>query len=120
MSILKFQDRLDDIVSGLFPEYRNWEGDLIDLSDGHKDHICYHFLICMPSWWDDCFPPCVVNREDFLHELYLNSGSQSISAIIRDDIYLALEHTLRDLVQESFKRVHNIQPEPFAGYERGE
>jgi len=27
---------------------------------------------------------------------------------------------LRDMVQESYDRVHNIQPEPFAGYERGQ
>jgi hypothetical protein len=27
---------------------------------------------------------------------------------------------LREMVQESFDRMHNIQPEPFAGYARGE
>jgi hypothetical protein len=74
----------------------------------------------MKTWWDDILPPVLINPEDFIHELYTNSASQSISAVIRDDIYLNLESTLRDAVQDSYDRVNQTQPEPFAGYERGQ
>jgi len=120
MSLINFEAVLDQMVDELHPEYRNWDGDVMELNDTHKDSICYHFLLNMKTWWDDILPPVLINPEDFLHELYTNSASQSISAVIRDDIYLSLELTLRDLVQDSYDRVNQTKPEPFAGYDRGQ
>lgn len=114
------EDQIDEIVRGITPEYRSWEGDIIELTDKHKDTFCYYFLVNMPSWWDDYLPPVIVNQAKFLEELYWNSMQTQISCILRDDIYLSLENTLRELVQESYDRVYNVESEPFAGYERGQ
>lgn len=114
------EDKFDEMVAGLESEYISWDGDIIDLTDTHKDAFCYYFLLNMPSWWDDYFPPVVINQAEFLDELYWNSMQTQISCILRGDIYLSLETTLRELVQESYDRVYDVQPEPFAGYERGE
>jgi hypothetical protein len=113
---VKFQE----IVLGLEPEYRTWEGDLIDLNDTHKDAFCYYFLLNMPSWWDDYLPPVTINQAEFLDELYWNSMQTQISCMLREDIYLSLESTLRELVQEAYDVAYNIQPEEFAGYARGQ
>lgn len=120
MSLVKFEAVLDQIVDDLHSEYRNWDGDVMLLTDTHKDIICYHFLLNMKTWWDDVLPPVIVNQAEFLEELYWNSMKTQISCILRGDIYLSLESTLRDLVQDSYDRVNQIKPEPFAGYERGQ
>lgn len=114
------EEKFQEIVVGLEPEYRSWEGDLIDLTDTHKDAFCYYFLLNMPSWWDDCLPPVTINQAEFLDELYWNSMQTQISCILRGDIYLYLESTLRELVQEAYDVAYNVQPEEFAGYARGQ
>jgi hypothetical protein len=120
MSILKFQDRLDDMVVAYAHETHQWSGDIIDCCDYAKDRFCYQFLLHAESWWDDILPPIIINQTEFIGKLYDNSDESMLSNMIRGDIYLYLEDRLRDMVQESYDRVHNIQPEPFAGYERGQ
>ena len=45
MSLINFEAVLDQMVDELHPEYRNWDGDVMELNDTHKDSICYHFLL---------------------------------------------------------------------------
>ena len=52
--------------------------------------------------------------------LYNGSNDERLSGVLRYDIYLAIEPTLRDIVQEVYDEVHNTPVEPFAGYERGQ
>ena len=120
MSILKFQDRLDDMVSSYANVNDGWDGDVIDCNDYVKDRLCFQFLLHAESWWDDILPPIIINQTKFIAKLYDKSDESMLSNMIRGDIYLYLEDRLRDMVQESYDRVHNIQPEPFAGYERGQ
>ena len=74
----------------------------------------------MPSWLDDVLPPCISHQKDFLDCLYNDIESDMCSQVLKSAIYLHLEQTLRVLVQEVFDEINNVQPEPFAGYERGE
>jgi len=118
MMSLAYQD-LNLQVSNIQPDYKNWEGDLIELNGHDKDTLCYAFLLKMTSWWDDVLPPTVVNQQEFLDILY-NTNSNAVSHMLKDAIYLTLEPTLRDLVQEIYDELNHVQPEPFAGYERGQ
>jgi hypothetical protein len=74
----------------------------------------------MKSWWDDCLPAMSERQQTaLLDELYRGENSK-LSNMMKDEIYLTLEPTLRDLVQEIYNELNHVQPEPFAGYERGQ
>jgi hypothetical protein len=120
MTIQTVMQNLELLIANIQPSYRNWDGDLIDLTDYDKDSACYKFLLQMDSWLDDVLPPCISNQKDFLDCLYNDIESDMCSQVLKSSIYLHLEPLLRDLVQEAYYIVNNIQPEPFAGYERGE
>jgi len=120
MSIAKFEDCLDDMVVAYAHDTFQWSGDIIDCSDYAKDRFCYQFLLHAKSWWNDILPPIIIDEAEFIAKLYDESDNSVLSNIIKGDIYLYLESRLREMVQESFDRVHNIKPEPFAGYARGE
>ena len=119
-SLRAFKDWLSDTLPEYAPQYRYFTGNIIDYTDGHKDDICYNFLINFPTWWDDVLPPATSCRVGFLDELYSRSLGQNLSEIIRDDIYLSLESHLSEIVEEVYNDVFNIQPEEFAGYEVGQ
>ncbi len=119
-SLRAFKDWLSDTLPEYAPQYRHFTGELIDYTDAHKDDICYNFLINFPSWWDDVLPPSTVYRAGFIEELYSNSFNQSLSGMIRDDIYLALESHLSEIVEEVYNDVFNVEADEFAGYEVGQ
>tara|TARA_R110000803_G_scaffold174924_1_gene237488 strand:+ start:827 stop:1189 length:363 start_codon:yes stop_codon:yes gene_type:complete len=120
MTIETVKQNLELLVANIQKSYRNWDGDLIDLTDYDKDSACYKFLLQMDSWLDDVLPPCISNRKYFLDVLYMDIESDACSNLLKNAIYLHLEPTLRDLVQEAYYSVNNVQQEAFAGYERGE
>lgn len=115
-----FKIWLEDNLPRIVKDYRNFDGNVIVLSDEHKDELCYNFLLNFHSWWDDVLPPVTACRFGFLDELYSKSLGQNLSEIIRNDIYLYLELHLNDVVTEVYNEVFNVKPEPFAGYARGE
>lgn len=119
-SEVNFKTWLKDNLPRLVKDYRHFDGNIITMSDEHKDEICYNFLLNFKSWWDDVLPPCVTWPKHFLHSLYEETEDEDISLILRGDIYLSLEAHLTDVVNEVYQEVFNIKPEPFAGYERGE
>ena len=119
MSIELIKQNLKLQISNMQPRYTNWYGDLIGLLDYDKDTICYTFLRQMESWWDDMLPPVVINQAQFLDALY-HDRPYTVSTMLRNAIYLSLESSLRDLVQEIYDELNEVQPEPFAGYERGQ
>lgn len=119
-SLRAFKDWLSDTLPEYATQYRHFTGELIDYTDAHKDDICYNFLINFPTWWDDVLPPATAYRAQFLDNLYNHSLNQSLSGVIRDDIYLSLESHLSEIVEEVYNDVFNIEPEEFAGYGRGE
>ena len=120
MTIQTVRQNLELLVANIQPSYRSWDGDLIDLMDYDKDSACYKFLLQMDSWLDDVLPPCISNQKDFLDLLYNDIESDECSNLLKNSIYLHLEPTLRDLVQEAYYSVNNVQQEAFAGYARGE
>jgi len=120
MTILIVKQNLELLINNIQSSYKNWDGDLIDLTDYDKDSACYSFLLQMDSWLDDVLPPCIIDQKSFLDKLYHDLESDACSILLKNAIYLHLEPTLSDLVQEAYDCVNNIQPEPFAGYERGE
>ena len=117
---IDFKIWLEDNLPRIIKDYRHFDGNIIVMSDEHKDEICYNFLLNFESWWDDVLPPCLVNPKVFLRYLYEEMWCEDLSCILRGDIYLALELHLNDVVTEVYNEVFNIKPEPFAGYERGE
>ena len=119
-SLRAFKDWLSDTLPEYATQYRHFTGELIDYTDAHKDDICYNFLINFPTWWDDVLPPATAYRAQFLDNLYNHSLNQSLSGVIRDDIYLSLESHLSEIVEEVYNDAFNVQPEEFAGYGRGE
>ena len=119
MSIQSVQQNLELMVSNIQSSYKNWDGDLVDLTDYDKDSACYTFLGQMDSWLDDLLPPCIINQKEFMDKLYHELESDECSILLKNAIYLHLETTLRDLVQEAYYSVNNIQQEAFAGYARG-
>lgn len=121
MSISRFQQDATIIIAHVQNSFPKWEGDIIDLSDADKDAFCYHFLQHMETWWDDVVPVSSMNQEPIIHAIYAQREKDSrLATLIKGDIYLTLESTLRDIVQELFDVMENIQAEPFAGYGRGE
>lgn len=119
MSFELIKQNLKLQISNMQPRYKNWDGDLIDLNDYDKDTICYTFLRQKESWWDDMLPPVVINQAQFLDALY-HDTPDTISTMLKNAIYLSLELALRDLVQDIYDELNEVQPEPFAGYERGQ
>ena len=119
MSKELIKQNLELQISNMQPRYKNWDGDLIDLNDYDKDTICYTFLRQMESWWDDMLPPVVINQAQFLDALY-HDTRDTVSTMLKNAIYLSLELALRGLVQEIYDELNHVQPEPFAGYERGQ
>jgi hypothetical protein len=120
MPIQLAHKRIKFLVYNIQNSYRDWDGDLIDLEDYDKDAVCYTFLLNMESWWDDMLPPVVINQKEFLDSLYQNIEPDQTSVTLRNAIYLNLESTLREWVQEAYDELNNVQPEPFAGYGRGQ
>lgn len=120
MTIRAAEENLELLVSNIQSSYEDWDGDLIDLSDYHKDAACYSFLLEMDSWLDDLLPPCIIDQKSFLDKLYHDLESDACSILLKNAIYLHLEPTLSDLVQEAYDCVNNIPPVSFAGYARGE
>ncbi len=119
-SMKDFKDKLRYLLEEYRVEYRDFSCDIIDYTDAHKDEICYYFLMNMETWHDDILPLCVVDRFEFIRELYTNSMGQSISHYLREAIYLSLENTLRDIVEDIYYELYPAKPEPFPGYERGQ
>ena len=119
MSRELIKQNLELQINNIQLRYKNWDGDLIDLNDYDKDTICYTFLRQMESWWDDMLPPVVINQAQFLDALY-HGQPDTVSTMLRGAIYLSLELCLRDLVQEIYDELNEVEPEPFAGYERGQ
>ena len=118
-SEIGFKIWLEDNLPRMANDYRHFDGNIMAMSDEHKDEICYNFLLNFKSWWDDVLPACVRHRASFVRSLY-QTEDEDISLILRGDIYLSLESHLADFVDEAFWENFNIKPEPFAGYERGE
>ena len=121
MSLLGFKQEATVIIGYVVKIYPRWDGDLIDLGDDDKDAFCYHFLQNMESWWDDVLPAVCENQEAALHAIYAQSErEQRLATLLKNDIYLYVESTLRELIQELYDELNEVEPEPFAGYERGE
>ena len=98
-----------------------WGGDVIDLCDGKKDVLCYEWLRVHQSWLDDYLPVAItgtVHQNQYLNALYAQ-GNDRASLMLKDAIYLSLETTLRDRVEEYYLEEHT-EAEPFAGYEAGQ
>jgi hypothetical protein len=110
----------DNIANSIQSMDVKWDGDIIDLDCDWKDHFCYAFLNAMESWWDDILPHPILDRRQFLNLLYNDSDNEIVAGVLRDDIYLTLEPTLRELVQEVYDEVNNTPVEQFAGYNRGQ
>ena len=109
------------LIEDFNEEYKNWDGDIIDLSDEHKDLLCYEWLLAYPSWMDDYLPVCISgikSQIEFLDLLYAK-GTDEASQLLKGAIYLELESALRERVADLFCEEH-IEVEPFAGYGRGE
>jgi len=119
-SEIGFKIWLEDNLPRIVKDYRHFDGNVIVMSDEHKDELCYNFLLNFTSWWDDVLPPCLSRPKQFLYYLYDEAVDDDISCIMRGDIYLYLELHLNDVVNEVYHEVFNIKPEPFAGYERGQ
>tara|TARA_R100000951_G_scaffold53921_1_gene45403 strand:- start:429 stop:755 length:327 start_codon:yes stop_codon:yes gene_type:complete len=95
---------IDDFVN----KYQSWDGDIIDLTDADKDVLCYEWLRAYPSWMDDYLPCCItgtVSQLEFLDMLYAK-GTDAVSIRLKDAIYLELETSLRDRVQDHFCEEH--------------
>ena len=101
----EFKEWLSDTLPEYAPHYRHLLGDLMCYSDGHKDWICYNFLINFPTWWDDVLPPATSCRAGFIDKLYNSSLNEDLSGMIRDDIYLSLESHLSKIVEEVYNDV---------------
>ena len=98
-----------------------WGGDVIDLCDGKKDVLCYEWLRVHSSWLDDYLPVAItgtVHQIEYLDALYAQ-GNDRASLMLKDAIYLSLETTIRDRVEEYYLAEH-AEAEPFAGYEAGQ
>lgn len=109
------------LIEDFNEEYKNWEGDIIDLSDEHKDLLCYEWLLAYPSWMDDYLPVCITgikSQIEFLDLLYAK-GTDEASQLLKGAIYLELECSLRERVADLFCEEH-MEAEPFAGYEAGQ
>lgn len=125
MSLLNFKEDAERIMSHIQKKMPRWEGDIIDLSDADKDAFCYHFLQHMESWWDDVLPTGSMSQEPIIHAIYAQREKDSrLANLIKGDIYLVLESTLRDLIQELYDDINYVDllssAEYFAGYERGQ
>jgi hypothetical protein len=107
-SLRAFKDWLSDTLPEYATQYRHFTGELIDYTDAHKDDICYNFLINFPTWWDDVLPPATAYRAQFLDNLYNHSLNQSLSGVIRDDIYLSLESHLSEIVEEVYNATGGV------------
>ena len=115
----EFKDWLSNIMPFYCKEYREFEGNVMELSDFDKDFVCMKFLSCFPSWMDDVVPPCTINKSNYLHGIYDDSDCHFLEEI-RGDIYLELESKLDELMREVWAEYSNDKPEPFAGYEVGQ
>lgn len=109
------------LIEDFYNKYDNWDGDIIDLEDEDKDVLCYEWLKAYPSWLDDCMPACISSTASQLQylELLYTKGTDTVSETLKGIIYLDLECSMRERVQEHFCEAH-MKPEPFAGYERGQ
>lgn len=116
----QFKDFLWDAMHKYESEAKNFTGDIIDLTDDHKDELCYQWFKAMPSWRDDYLPVSCSDQEQFLDHLYLHSKIETLSIKMRDDIYMSLESTLRDIIDGVYGEYYRVPEEEFAGYARGQ
>tara|TARA_R110000744_G_scaffold48569_1_gene106021 strand:+ start:108 stop:473 length:366 start_codon:yes stop_codon:yes gene_type:complete len=121
MSILGFEQEATIIIGHVVNKCPKWDGDLIDLDDNDKDAFCYHFLQNMESWWDDVLPAVCENQEAALHAIYAQSEKDNrLAILLKNSIYLYIESIVRELIQNLYDTLNEVECEPFAGYERGE
>jgi hypothetical protein len=116
----QFEEFLCDSMHKYEYEAKNFTGDIIDLTDQHKDELCYQWLKAMPSWRDDYLPLSCHDQEKFLDHLYLHSKAETLSIKMRDDIYMGLESTLEDIINGVYARYYKVPEEEFQGYARGQ
>jgi hypothetical protein len=115
------KQQVKDYIDSLIYGGDNFQGDIIDLSDEQKDTLVLEWLLAYPSWQDDYIPAFLCNskRVGYLRLLY--KCNDPASQMLKDEMYLSLESTMRDLIEEYYQQEHtNLKPEPFAGYERGQ
>lgn len=115
------KQEIKDLIDDFYRYTPNWDGDIIDLTDVQKDVLCYEWLRVYTSWLDDHIPCCIIGTDsqiEFLDMLYMH-GTDKVSMRLKDAIYLSLECTLRERVQDHFCEEH-MEAEPFAGYGRGQ
>ena len=70
-------------------------------------------------------PTSSMSQEPIIHAIYAQREKDSrLANLIKGDIYLVLESTLRDLIQELYVAINYVDllssAEYFAGYERGQ
>lgn len=113
------KQEIKDLIDDLYNKRPNWEGDIIDLPDAEKDMLVLWWLLAYPSWQDDYISPAIetAKRVGYLRLLYKSKDSASV--MLKDEMYLSLETTLRECVLEYYVENH-MKPEAFAGYERGQ
>jgi hypothetical protein len=104
MSIEQFEKNIVDYVVSIKSYNDSWGGDVLDLEDSQADDLCYEFLMCMTSWWDDILPPVVVNGESFIKALYDVDDKSPLVNMLRCDIYMELEDHIRESVQDVFDK----------------
>lgn len=115
------KNEIKELIEDFYRYSPRWEGDIIDLSDVQKDTLCYEWLRAYTSWLDDHIPCCIIGTDsqiEFLDMLYIH-GKDVVSLRLKDAIYLSLECTLRERVQDHFDEEY-AEAEPFAGYEAGQ
>jgi hypothetical protein len=105
MSIEQFEKNIVDYVVSIKSYNDSWGGDILDLEDSQADGLCYEFLMCMTSWWDDILPPVVVKEKSFIKMLYDKDDNSPLVNILKNDIYLHIEDHIRETVQDVFDRV---------------
>ena len=116
----KFKDWLSNAMPEYSRGYREFDGNVMELSDFDKDFVCKSFLDCFPSWIDDLVPPCAVDQQEYLNKVYEEGSNCTLKDLIRGYIYLELESKLDELMREVWAEYRNAKPEPFPGYEVGQ
>jgi hypothetical protein len=116
MTISVFKDFINDaIIPFIEKNYKNFDGDIIDLEDQIKDELCYGWLKSMKSWYDDILPPVITDQDAFLDAIYAQPPTAAMTEY-RNDIYAYLESTLAEILAEEWAEDTGEHAEPFQGY----
>tara|TARA_R110000787_G_scaffold262016_1_gene367370 strand:- start:281 stop:778 length:498 start_codon:yes stop_codon:yes gene_type:complete len=78
-------DFIEEFVDNAIAFNPAWDGDLIDLTDEHKDAITLAWLNHRFTWHSDIFPSVLVNTRSALRALYSDDDG-AFSRMISDDI----------------------------------